>query len=585
MTMHYIPVMESLKTLYANNRQSILFGKPKSTEGHYSDVHDGSVFKGNCLIGENEDCFGLILYQDSFEIVNPLGSGKKKHKLFAVYYTLANIRPENRSQIDHMQLVILCKETIVSAVGLSRIFAKMVQDMQRIEETGIEVEDGRYVRGTIICVVGDNLGSHAVGGFTENFSSSEYFCRFCMLTRQEFNSCPYAHGRFRTPQNYAESLQFIQENAGTAQHNGIRLNSPLNSLKYFHVCQPGLPPCLGHDIFEGVVAYDVAIYVKYFIKVKHWFSYPILARRVKRFKFLGCDNLDRPPVITENADRLSGHAVQNWILLRFFPLIIGSLVKDSSDPVWQLVLLLRRITDIVCAPSVVVAQVCILNGLLEDYVEQRHEQFPDKKLRPKHHYMLHYAQLILNFGPLIRVWTMRFESKHSFFKRCFRRLQNCKNVTKMLSEKHQLLQSYYTGGSLFPADVSADSSKTVKFDQLSSNLQCVVTNSGLVPQISDIITYKVAVSGTEYCRDMFVFIRREAEVLIAGRIHLGIVTAQMEIFFLVDMHSTALQPDLNVYRLCDMGVSECVPYHALLDYYPLYAYNFDGPVIVLKHAV
>jgi len=50
-----------------------LFGKPQSTEGQFSDVHDGSVFKGNCLIGQNEDCFGLILYQDSFEIVNPLG--------------------------------------------------------------------------------------------------------------------------------------------------------------------------------------------------------------------------------------------------------------------------------------------------------------------------------------------------------------------------------------------------------------------------------------------------------------------------------------------------------------------------------
>jgi len=44
---------------------------------------------------------------------------------------------------------------------------------------------------------------------------------------------------------------------------------------------------------------------------------------------------------------------------------------------------------------------------------------------------------------------------------------NCKNATGMLSENHQLLQSYYTGGSLFPADVSADSSKTVTSDQLS----------------------------------------------------------------------------------------------------------------------
>jgi len=65
---------------------------------------------------------------------------------------------------------------------------------------------------------------------------------------------------------------------------------------------------------------------------------------------------------------------------------------------------------------------------------------------------------------------MRFESKHSFFKRCFRRLQNCKNVTKMLSEKHQLLQAYYTSGSLFKEEVIPDFLHRVYFQQLSASL-------------------------------------------------------------------------------------------------------------------
>lgn len=48
-----------------------------------------------------------------------------------------------------------------------------------------------------------------------------------------------------------------------------------NTLKFSHVCQAGLPPCLGHDLFEGVVAYDLAIYLRYFIKVKHWLTYSV----------------------------------------------------------------------------------------------------------------------------------------------------------------------------------------------------------------------------------------------------------------------------------------------------------------------
>ena len=43
--------------------------------------------------------------------------------------------------------------------------------------------------------------------------------------------------------------------------------------------------------------------------------------------------------------------------------------------------------------------------------------FPETTLKPKHHFMRHYPAQILKFGPLIRVWMMRFESKHSYFKR------------------------------------------------------------------------------------------------------------------------------------------------------------------------
>jgi len=88
--------------------------------------------------------------------------------------------------------------------------------------------------------------------------------------------------------------------------------------------------------------------------------------------------------VAENAERLSRHAVQIGLHFVFSPLIIGSLVKDTSDAVWERCLKLRRITEIVCAPSVDVAHICILNGLIEDYIEQRHDLFPERPLRPKH---------------------------------------------------------------------------------------------------------------------------------------------------------------------------------------------------------
>lgn len=52
---------------------------------------------------KHKSSVALILYQDAFEVVNPLGSARKKHKILAVYLTLGDILPCNRSNIDHMQ--------------------------------------------------------------------------------------------------------------------------------------------------------------------------------------------------------------------------------------------------------------------------------------------------------------------------------------------------------------------------------------------------------------------------------------------------------------------------------------------------
>lgn len=90
------------------------------------DVWDGTDIENNKMF-EQQSSLGLILYQDAFEVVNPLGSGKRKHKVLAVYATLANILPHNRSNIDHMQLVLLCKEQDFKYFGRELMFASLIK--------------------------------------------------------------------------------------------------------------------------------------------------------------------------------------------------------------------------------------------------------------------------------------------------------------------------------------------------------------------------------------------------------------------------------------------------------------------------
>lgn len=68
--------------------------------------------KNNLLLKTELSSVGLILYQDAFEVVNPLGSEKNKKNIYSIYSTLTDILLQNRSTINQMQLVFLCREQV-----------------------------------------------------------------------------------------------------------------------------------------------------------------------------------------------------------------------------------------------------------------------------------------------------------------------------------------------------------------------------------------------------------------------------------------------------------------------------------------
>lgn len=66
--------------------------------------------------------------------------------------------------------------------------------------------------------------------------------------------------------NYNENVVEFEISMDLALSKGMRCNSIFNTLKFFNVVLPGLPPCSAHDIFEGVGAYEVPLILNYFIK-------------------------------------------------------------------------------------------------------------------------------------------------------------------------------------------------------------------------------------------------------------------------------------------------------------------------------
>lgn len=142
------------------------------------------------------------------------------------------------------------------------------------------------------------------------------------------------------------------------------------------------------------------------------------------------------PLAFSTKKRIGGNAHENWSLVRFLPLLIGDKVP-ANESAWQVLTHLKDIADLVVAPFHTKESVAYLDSKTSEHRLRFQEVFPDQKILPKHHYLEHYPQLIEQFGPLVELWTMRFESKHGFFKRVVRHTNCFKNVFLSLSQRHQ----------------------------------------------------------------------------------------------------------------------------------------------------
>lgn len=80
-------------------------------------------------------------------------------------------------------------------------------------------------------------------------------------------------------------------------------------------------------------------------------------------------------------------------------------------------------------------------GDLERTIKEHHELLMitySVSLTPKEHLITYYPMIIKNVGPPREYWTMRFESKHAFFKDLARKLRNYNDLTFTMAVRHQI---------------------------------------------------------------------------------------------------------------------------------------------------
>lgn len=89
----YSPLIKLLQALLSKDDVSDkALMTSSSKENEYGNYRDGSHFNENTILAEEEFRIALVLYNDDFEVANPIGTYKEKHKLCAVYW--ATLHPK-----------------------------------------------------------------------------------------------------------------------------------------------------------------------------------------------------------------------------------------------------------------------------------------------------------------------------------------------------------------------------------------------------------------------------------------------------------------------------------------------------------
>lgn len=149
-----------------------------------------------------------------------------------------------RSVLTSIYLATLCKANDAKEFGYERILEPLLQDLCVLEKQGLFLSSvGKFVRGSVLCVVADNLGAHSISGLVESFSGP-YICRFCLGHHSDFQKKEVQSGEFplRTKESYRAHVDSVKSDTTLLHAFGVKKACPLTEkLEHFH-CVTGYPP-------------------------------------------------------------------------------------------------------------------------------------------------------------------------------------------------------------------------------------------------------------------------------------------------------------------------------------------------------
>ena len=140
---HYIPPKESLKELFADDSvyEQYLERRQRTSvlSEDLDDIMSGTTFQNHALFSCDSSALQMIAYQDDVDMCNSIGPAGGTFKLLHIGYTLGNLHPWNRSKVDPLQVLLLCKEKDVAYFGLEKVLEPVMKAFKALGEEGVDI--------------------------------------------------------------------------------------------------------------------------------------------------------------------------------------------------------------------------------------------------------------------------------------------------------------------------------------------------------------------------------------------------------------------------------------------------------------
>lgn len=339
----------------------------------------------------------------------------------------------------------------------------------------------------------------------------------------------------------------------------------------------GFPPDIAHDLFEGIVPFEIALCLTVLIS-KQYFSLSYLNKLIAEFPYQWTDKVNRPhaiPVTFASRKTVGGNCHENWNLIRFLPLLVGPIVP-AREPAWELLLDLKDIIDILVCPVQTEESVAYLSFKIAEHQVRFQEVFPETNVLPKHHFIQHYPELIFEFGPLVHLWTIRFEAKHRFFKRVVRHTGCFRNVLLSLAQRHQFSMSHHLYAGCLKSPLQVAHGSSVPLDVLKEDIAFAIRQK-YTDLDSVFITQNASYNTINYRNGMIVSHGSLAGMPEFAEI-IQMVVAKDTLLFVVKKLAAWLWGHYRAYELksCPAQEMRLVHPNELNDPYPLVDYTVGG---------